>query len=50
MTTPMKRPARTAGTIVAAATVPAAKALPVASNTTRGSTILAIEFLSADRV
>lgn len=48
MTTPMSRPARTAGIAVAAATMPAANAVPVAWRTMRGSATAAIELPRID--
>ncbi|GAA3465466.1 hypothetical protein GCM10018965_000180 [Nonomuraea roseola] len=45
----MNSPASTAGTTVAAATVPAPSALPVVCNTTSGNTIAATEFPSTDK-
>lgn len=48
MTTPMSRPAMIAGTAVAAATVPAPRALPVACRTMSGSATPAIELPSRE--
>ena len=49
MTTPMNRPASTAGTAVAAAIVPAPSALPVVCRTINGSAIPAMALPSSER-